>query len=49
MFALSLYGSPDVLIDSDLRTEILFNLIALFEHNGLRKFRIYASENISIK
>lgn len=50
MFALKLERDRgDILIESNQRTELLFNLISCFEQNQYDKFKIYTSENISLK
>lgn len=50
VFALKLERDRgDILFESNQRTELLFHLISCFERNNYDKFKIYTSENISLK
>ena len=50
IFALKLQqGKADLVIQTMKRTEILFNIISIFEKNQWNKFKLYFSKGISIK
>ena len=48
VFALKL-DRCDLLFESDQRTEMIFNLISIFEKTQNEKFKIYLSNDISLK